>query len=349
MAEIKQYFANLPLIVTIKITLSVLIVAVLFLYLSGLIPENSQIFEFILFVFLYLAFCFAIIYYLLTRYFKLITGRIYEILDEFREDDEKYNKIKTLNQFEKEIGTWAETKSTEISKLKDMEAYRKEFLGNVSHELKTPLFIAQSYIETLIDGSLYDNKVNQKHLDKALKSVLRLSQIVKDLELISKLEKSSLVIEKNVFDMNTLIREVVDSLELSAKDENIKFLISISEQQECYVLADEEKIEQVLTNLLVNAIKYSKEKGKIEIGCKELKNKYLIEISDNGIGIKKENLDRIFERFYRIDRDRSRKKGGTGLGLSIVKHILEAHDESITVESEIGKGSKFSFTLDKAE
>lgn len=349
MAEIKQYFANLPLIVTIKITFSLILVSGVFLFLSGQIPEEGKIPGFIIFIFLYFIVCFAIIFYLLSRYFKLITGRIYEILDEFRDDDEKYSKIKTLNQFEKEIGTWAETKSTEINKLKDMEAYRKEFLGNVSHELKTPLFIAQSYIETLIDGSLYDNKVNQKHLDKALKSILRLSQIVKDLEMISKLEKSTLVIERNVFDINSLIREVVDSLELSAKDENIRFLINIPEQQECKVLADEEKIEQVLTNLLVNAIKYSKEKGSIEIACKDLKNKYLIEVSDNGIGINRENIDRIFERFYRIDRDRSRKKGGTGLGLSIVKHILEAHDESITVESEIGKGSKFSFTLDKPE
>jgi two-component system phosphate regulon sensor histidine kinase PhoR len=347
MTVIKQYFTNLPIIVTIKITASVLLLAAGLYYFYQYVPrDNHKVWPFI-FVFLFLSGCFVIIFFLLTRYFKIITGRIYEILDEFREDDEKYNKIKTLNQFEKEIGTWAETKSTEISKLKDMEAYRKEFLGNVSHELKTPLFIAQSYIETLIDGSLYDNKVNYKHLDKALKSILRLSQIVKDLELISKLEKSSLIIEKNVFDMNTLIRDVVDSLELSAKDENIKFLISIPEQKECHVLADEEKIEQVLTNLLVNAIKYSKEKGKIEIGCKELKNKYLIEIEDNGIGIKKENIDRIFERFYRIDRDRSRKKGGTGLGLSIVKHILEAHDQNIKVESEMGKGSVFSFTLDK--
>ncbi|MBK7095432.1 MAG: ATP-binding protein [Saprospiraceae bacterium] len=349
MTVIKQYFANLPIIVTIKITASVVLLAAGLYYFYQFVPRDSQIVWSVIFIFLFFSGCFVIIFYLLTRYFKIITGRIYEILDEFREDDQKYGKIKNLYQFEKEIGTWAETKSTEINKLKDMEAYRKEFLGNVSHELKTPLFIAQSYIETLIDGSLYDNKVNQKHLDKALKSILRLSQIVKDLEMISKLEKSSLVIERNTFDMNKLVKEVVDSLELSAKEENIRFSINIPQEQECKVLADEEKIEQVLTNLLVNALKYSKEKGKIEIGCKDLKNKYLIEISDNGIGIKKENIDRIFERFYRIDRDRSRKKGGTGLGLSIVKHILEAHNESITVESEIGKGSKFSFTLDKAE
>ncbi len=273
---------------------------------------------------------------------------MYEILNKHREENIQNEKVKNLNQFEKEIGTWVETKSTEISKLKDMEAYRKEFLGNVSHELKTPLFIAQSYIETLIDGSLYDNKVNQKHLDKALKSILRLSQIVKDLEMISRLERSSLIIEKNQFDICSLIKEVADSFEISARDENVHLIINIPENKKCYVFADEEKIEQVLTNLLVNAIKYSKDKGKIEISCSESGNKYRIEIMDNGIGISKENLERIFERFYRIDRDRSRKKGGTGLGLSIVKHILEAHDESITVESQLGKGSLFSFSLDKA-
>jgi two-component system phosphate regulon sensor histidine kinase PhoR len=270
-----------------------------------------------------------------------------EILNKHKEEDQQFDSIKNLNQFEKEIGTWAQTKSTEINKLKDMEAYRKEFLGNVSHELKTPLFIAQSYIETLIDGSLYDNKVNQKHLDKALKNVLRLSQIVKDLELISRLERSSLVIEKTQFDLNNLIREVVDSLEISSRDENINIQINIPRKEKCIVVADVEKIEQVLLNLLVNAIKYSKEKGNITINCKDLTNKYLVEIEDNGIGIKKEDIDRIFERFYRIDRDRSRKKGGTGLGLSIVKHILEAHDQNIKVESEMGKGSVFSFTLDK--
>jgi len=289
-----------------------------------------------------------LVYYLLTRYLKTISNRVYRILDESVSDDIHNVKIKDLRHFEEEIGSWAQTQSSEINKLKDMELYRKEFLGNVSHELKTPIFIVQSYIETLIDGSLYDNKVNQKHLGKALKNILRLSQIVRDLELISKLERSSLVIEKRSFDVISLIREVVDSLEINARAENVKFFINISEKETCQVFADEEKIEQVITNLLINSIKYSKEKGKIEINCKDVKTKYLIEVKDDGIGIKHENLYRIFERFYRIDKDRSRKKGGTGLGLSIVKHILEAHDENIQVESEYGKGTKFTFTLEKA-
>ena len=344
----KQYFSNLPMLVAVKTSASVAILTILFFFIYKNISDVHHISFPIILLVIYLSICFTVIYYLLTDYFKKITVRIYEILDEFREDDPQHDKIRTLNQFEKEIGFWAETKSTELNELKDMEAYRKEFLGNVSHELKTPLFIAQSYIETLIDGSINDNKVNKKHLDKALKSILRLSQIVKDLELISKLEKSSQVIEKNIFDINSLIREVVDSLELSAKAENINISIKVPRNRVIKVIADEEKIEQVLTNLLINAIKYSKDKGNIEIECKELKNKYLIEIIDNGIGIKKENLGRIFERFYRIDKDRSRKKGGTGLGLSIVKHIMEAHNETITVESEIGKGSKFSLTIEKA-
>ena len=265
---------------------------------------------------------------------------------EFKHDN---SEIRSLKGIEKEIEKWSNKRRSEFIKLKENDEYRKEFIGNISHELKTPIFIAQSYIETLLDGSLYDDKVNKRHLKKALKSILRLSQIVKDLEMISKLEKDALTLEKEIFDINFLIGDIVDSLELSAKEENIELRINIDKDKECYVYADEEKIEQVLINLLINAIKYNEKKGFVKIDCKDLQDKYLIEIQDNGIGIDPEKINRIFERFYRIDKDRSRKKGGTGLGLSIVKHILDAHGHSIKVDSELGKGTKFYFTLDKVK
>jgi len=339
-----RHIINTTYIFTLQLVSLVVLPTLFFLFIKENLSFEIKVLSFTI----YFIIAGLLVYYLLTRYLKTISNRVYRILDESVSDDIHNVKIKDLRHFEEEIGSWAQTQSSEINKLKDMELYRKEFLGNVSHELKTPIFIVQSYIETLIDGSLYDNKVNQKHLGKALKNILRLSQIVRDLELISKLERSSLVIEKRSFDVISLIREVVDSLEINARAENVKFFINISEKETCQVFADEEKIEQVITNLLINSIKYSKEKGKIEINCKDSKTKYLIEIKDDGIGIKHENLDRIFERFYRIDKDRSRKKGGTGLGLSIVKHILEAHDENIQVESEYGKGTKFTFTLEKA-
>ncbi len=291
--------------------------------------------------------------YLLKKYVDKKIYKIYELLEtevNTVTDDSPDIKKKSFEEIEKYVENWAKTKSTEISQLKKMESYRKEFLGDVSHELKTPIFIAQSYIETLLDGALNDDKVNRKHLKKSLKSILRLSTIVSDLEMISKLEKNTLNLEKEVFDLKMLIRDVVDSMELEAKKENIKIIIDKLPKEKCIVNADKEKIEQVIYNLLVNAIKYSNENEEyVKIICGSLPNKYKITVEDNGIGIKKKDLSRIFERFYRVDKDRSRKKGGTGLGLSIVKHILEAHGQKIMVESEYGKGSKFIFTLDKYE
>ena len=287
---------------------------------------------------------------LLNKYIDSKIKKIYSTFFKTKQIETKKgnNNIKSLKVIEKEIEKWSDKRSSELAKLKENDEYRKEFIGNISHELKTPIFIAQSYIETLLDGSLYDDKVNKKHLKKALKSILRLSKIVKDLEMISKLEKDSLILKKEVFDINFFIRDIVDSLEFSAKEENINIILDIDKNEKCYVFADEEKIEQVIINLLVNAIKYNEKKGFVKISCKDLQDKYLIEIEDNGLGIEPGKINRIFERFYRVDKDRSRKKGGTGLGLSIVKHILDAHGQTIKVESEYGKGTKFYFTLDKA-
>ncbi len=302
----------------------------------------------ILFGILFLLISFLINMLIIKRNIGIKIERIYKVLEKSGSIKLKKRK-KSLFEVEKEIGNWVELKSTEINQLKVMESYRKEYLGNVSHELKTPIFIAQSYVETLLDGSIDDNKVNRKHLKKSLKSILRLSNIAKDLEMISKLERDRLVLDKKDFDLNVMIKDIVDSIDISSKKAKIEVIINRLAQPPYMVFADEEKIEQVLSNLLINSIKYNKEEnGNVNINCTDLGEKYKIEVQDNGIGIKKESIGRIFERFYRVDTDRSRKKGGTGLGLAIVKHILEAHGEQISVESEYGKGSKFYFTIAKS-
>lgn len=236
----------------------------------------------------------------------------------------------------------------EIKILKQNEKYRKEFLGNVSHELKTPLFNIQGYILTLLDGGLYDNDINVKYLERSEKNIERLIFIVRDLETISKLETGELKLICSDFDIKEMILETIDMLTLKASKINIDFkLTAIKEKY--YVHADKEKIAQVITNLLSNSIKYGKINGTTEVRITENENKISIEIADNGIGIEEKYLTRIFERFFTVDKSRSKKLGGTGLGLSIVKHILDGHQEKITVESIPDKGTVFKFCLSKNE
>lgn len=253
--------------------------------------------------------------------------------------------MKTLTE---EIGKFAKDKKVEIDTLKIREEYRKDFLGNVSHELKTPLFTVQGYILTLLDGALKDNKVNEKYLKRASKGVERLIYIVKDLDLITKLEVGDLNLEKEVFDIIELIKNVFELLEMKAAKKHIKLTFDMAYANPIYVLGDDEKIQQVLTNLLVNSIKYGHENGTTEVSVENLiKNKVIVRVTDNGEGIAREHIPRLFERFYRVDKTGNRDVGGSGLGLSIVKHIIEAHGEKIYVESEEDVGSEFSFTLEK--
>ncbi|MEP7169949.1 MAG: ATP-binding protein, partial [Bacteroidota bacterium] len=239
---------------------------------------------------------------------------------------------------------WEKNKEEEIDHLKQLEIYRKEFLGNVSHELKTPIFNVQGYIHTLIDGGIEDQDVNMLYLQKAAKSLDRLISIVDDLESISKLEAGKLIIEQRTFDICDLSKDVIDSLELQAKEKGIKLSVKENSDKAFYVYADKERIRQVLVNLLVNSIKYGKNNGATEISFTDNSEIVIVELMDNGIGISKEHLPRLFERFYRVDKSRSRDQGGTGLGLSIVKHIIEAHNQKINVKSDIGLGTTFSFT-----
>ena len=253
--------------------------------------------------------------------------------------------MKTLTA---EIEKFAQEKKLEIDGLKVREQYRKDFLGNTSHELKTPLFMIQGYILTLLDGAVDDKKVAKKYLQRAAKGVDRLAYIIKDLDLITKFEAGNLTVEPEAFDAVELVKSVFEMLEMRASKKNITLTFDMEYQQPIFVWADAEKIQQVLTNLIVNAIKYGHEDGTIEVSIEDLvKSKVIIRITDNGEGIAKEHIPRLFERFYRVDKSGSRKEGGSGLGLSIVKHIIEAHGEKIYVESVLGVGSEFSFTLEK--
>ena len=236
----------------------------------------------------------------------------------------------------------------QINILKDQENYRREFLGNVSHELKTPLFTIQGYILTLIEGAMKDKKVRGKYLKRSAKGVDRLISIVKDLDLITQFESGIKTVDKSNFNIYELIYNVYDLMEFESEKNNTKLLIKDEHNSPVIVNADKERILQVLTNLIVNSIKYGKENGYTQVAVEEYnKDSIIVRVADNGEGIEDEHLPRLFERFYRIDKNRSRKKGGSGLGLSIVKHIIEAHQEQIFVESKVGQGTEFSFTLKK--
>jgi two-component system phosphate regulon sensor histidine kinase PhoR len=250
----------------------------------------------------------------------------------------------------KEIDKFARDKKIEIETLKVREEYRKEFIGNVSHELKTPLFTVQGYVDTLLDGGIKDEKIKKKYLARASKGVERLTYIIKDLDMITKLEVGDLSLNKEEFDIVKVVKNVFDLFEMKAAKKNITLTFDINYSEPIMVYADKERIQQVLTNLVVNSIKYGRNQGTTEVAIENLiKNKAIVRVIDNGEGIAKENLQRLFERFYRIDKSGSRKEGGSGLGLSIVKHIIEAHEEKIYVESDLGVGSEFSFTLEKTK
>lgn len=250
----------------------------------------------------------------------------------------------------KEVKKFARDKKLEIETLKIREEYRKEFLGNVSHELKTPLFTIQGYLLTLLDGAMEDKNIRKKYLERAEKGVERLIYIVKDLDMITKLEVGEINLDVTKFDIVEVIQNVFDLFEMKAANKNITLTFDTKYAKPIWVMADQEKIQQVVTNLVVNSIKYGKKGGTTEVGIEDLtKDKVIVRITDNGEGIEKQNIPRLFERFYRVDKSGARSEGGSGLGLAIVKHIIEGHDEKIYVESQIGVGSEFSFTLEKAK
>lgn len=247
----------------------------------------------------------------------------------------------------REMESWASDRDMEIDQLKELELFRKEFLGNVSHELKTPIFNVQGYILTLLDGGIDDPAINKLYLERAEKSINRLINIVGDLDTISRLDSGEIKLEFGNFDIVDLVSEVFELQEMRAQKAGVKLKFKNRHNKPILVHADRLRIQEALINLVVNSVKYSRKNGQTTIDFTDMEDRIMVEVADNGLGIPNEDLPRIFERFYRVDKSRSRNQGGTGLGLAIVKHVVEAHNQQINVRSKLDKGTVFTFTLMK--
>jgi len=347
MSRIFKRTYKFALITSVSITIILSLITGLYFYFL----DVFHFWFFISEVIVYFVISFFIIQYRVENFIYNRIKKIYEDVSILDVSTLGQQKITTnMETLTKEVKLFAQNKKLEIEALKIRENYRREFIGNVSHELKTPLFTVQGYLETLIDGALKDKKIRKKYLERANKGVERLTFIVKDLDMITKLEVGELHLNKEKFDIIELIKSIFDLLEMKALQQQMSLTFDKYYTTNIMVIADRERIQQVLTNLFVNAIKYGKTGGTTEVSVESLlKEKVLVRITDNGKGIEKEEIPRLFERFYRVDKSGSREQGGSGLGLSIVKHILDAHNEKIYVESQYGIGSEFSFTLEKAK
>lgn len=293
---------------------------------------------------------FFVIQYRAEHFIYQRVKKMYEDISILDENDLKRNKVTTdVEALTKSVQEYVEGKSEEIANLTQRDSFRRDFLGNVAHELKTPLFTVQGYILTLIEGAADDKEILEKYLERANKGVERLTSIVKDLDMIAKLETEGMKMNMQTFNIIELIQNVFDLFEMKAKKRNITLRFDRVYDFPHLVKGDVERIEQVLINLVVNSIKYGRVGGITTVSVEPYnQNKFIIKINDNGEGIKQEHISRLFERFYRVDQSRSREQGGSGLGLSIVKHIIEAHNETILLKSVHGEGSEFSFTLERA-
>ena len=300
--------------------------------------------------FLLLILCSIVVYVIGAFFVKFfLYNSVRVISDEIFQSDVDSTITTNMEDLLKKIRQYDDDQKSEISEMKKQETFRREFIGNLAHELKTPLFTSESYILTLLDGAIDDDEVNKKYLKIAGKAIHRLNLIVKDLDLITKIESGESEIQRTDFDIINLAQNVFEMLEITASKKNIKLILDFNDKLPLIVNADNEKIQQVLTNLVENSIKYGKENGTTELVIQELtENKIIVRVTDNGLGIEEKHFNRLFERFYRVDQSGSRKGGGSGLGLAIVKHIMDAHDEKIYIESEFGVGSEFSFTLEKS-
>ena len=284
---------------------------------------------------------------------RLLFERIRQIYEDLEFETDSLIKTSPIdsdmNSFSRDLEEFVKLKRTEIETLKKEGIYRKEFVGNVAHELKTPLFSVQGYISNLLDGAMDDKELLKKYLKRAEKSVDRLTFIIKDLDLITQLESSTLKLKVTSFDIIKLTEEIIEDLEISASKRNIKIIFNKNYDKQILVEADKNRIEQVITNLVTNSINYGSEKGTTEISFESNVEKIIVKVNDNGEGITEENMPRLFQRFFRVDVSRSRSQGGSGLGLAIVKHIIDAHNENIYVQSTLGVGSEFSFSLKKSK
>jgi len=261
---------------------------------------------------------------------------------------EKIDRGDVIDELNNQVQTWANNQTKEIKKLRQLEKYRKDFLGDVSHELKTPIFNVQGYILTLMEGGMEDENVNKLYLKRAEKSINRLISIVEDLDSIARLESGEFKLKMEPFNVVKVVEEVMEDQEMLARKQNIRLTFDSNYSKPIRVIGDRKRIIEVISNLVNNSLKYGKPGGKTTIGFIDTGESILVDITDNGIGIEEQDLPRIFERFFRVDKSRSRESGGTGLGLSIVKHVIQAHDQTITVRSKMDKGSSFIFSLERA-
>jgi two-component system phosphate regulon sensor histidine kinase PhoR len=295
---------------------------------------------------------FLILQYLLGKYISDKIKPVYKTILDLpailkKGDQEKKGPV--LSAIRNDVEEWAQMQIREIERLKELEKYRKEFVGNVSHEMKTPIFNIQGYVLTLLEGGIDDPKINKLYLQRTEASINRMISIVEDLESITKLESGELKLKFEKFDMVKLVEEVFDMEQMLAEEQGIILSFSFRPERPVYVRADKKRVTEVLSNLINNGIKYGRKKGFVKVGFYDMEEHFLIEVTDNGIGLEKKDLPRIFERFFRVDKSRSRVQGGTGLGLSIVKHIIEAHNQTINVKSTPDEGTTFAFTLEKAK
>ncbi|MEN9303580.1 MAG: hypothetical protein RL264_2009 [Bacteroidota bacterium] len=307
-------------------------------YLDVLIPVLSGLFAYGIFYFILRKF---IVQRLFLIYRSIQSSEISKLNENIRIDS-------MMSSVEKNVRNWRQNNNEEIDKLKEQEAFRREFLGNLAHELKTPVFSIQGYLDTLLDGGLEDETVNRSFLERASKATDRMVDILNDLDQLTKLEVNAIEIELRPFDVIELVKEVMEQLELKAAEKNIQLTFDKS-YSSIFVKGDRAKIAQVFTNLLVNSIFYGNQNGKTEVSFIVVDELVTVEVSDNGLGIDEKHLPRLFERFYRVEKSRNRNEGGSGLGLAIVKRILEAHGQTISVRSIPGKGSTFQFSLKKSK
>jgi len=292
-----------------------------------------------------------VIYQIIEKFLYHKVKIIYKTIHSFKTADVK-PKIEmssdVLNDINVEVADWAKEKLKEVKELKNAENYRREFIGNLAHELKTPVFSIQGYIDTLLDSDLIDLELNRKFLQKAGSSCERLTDLIQDLDQITNIESGKIPLNVTKFDLIELTKETLESLDVKAEEKEVKLKLRNANEKPIFVEADRSRVQQVFANLFVNSVNYGKPKGETIVRFYDMSDTTLIEVADNGIGMTQEHLPRVFERFYRVDKSRSRNEGGSGLGLAICKHIIESHNQTISVRSTPGMGSTFSFTLKKA-
>ena len=329
-------------------------VSLFFIYKIGGLP-NLDVWVYLVYAVLSFIITYLIVIYLFEKFVFRKIKLIYKVISGSKNSlsniNEFNNETTTLDSVNQTVLDWATAKEKELEQLKALEEYRKKFVGDISHELKTPLFSIQGYLYTLIEGGLYDERINVKYLKNALGSSERLQSIVDDLETINELETEAVVLNYQNFDIKELCNEVFTDLHLKAKEYGIKLIYKPGAEASYKVYGDRERLRQVFDNIINNSIKYGRQNldGLTKVSFYDMEDVILVEISDNGIGIEKEAMVHVFDRFFRADVSRSQNVKGSGLGLSIVKHIIEVHNQKITVRSTFGKGSTFGFTVQKSK